>query len=91
MVQHTDWLEMIISDLVAANLWPGSSSSLLLSSLELSDTHVYEPYIRALFGTASHICEVFVLKLIPVTDLTPRKRSNVIVSGNENYYTIESY
>ena len=25
---------------------------LLLFSLELSDTHVYEPYIRALFGTA---------------------------------------
>ena len=28
------------------------SSSLLLSSLELSDTQVYEPYIRALLGTA---------------------------------------
>jgi len=26
-------------------------SSLLLSSLELSDTKVYEPYIRALLGT----------------------------------------
>jgi len=32
------------------------SSSLLLSSLELSDTQVHEPYIRALFGTASHFC-----------------------------------
>jgi len=31
-----------------------SSSSLLLSSLELSDTKVYEPQIRALLGTASH-------------------------------------
>ena len=31
-----------------------SSSSLLLSSLELSDTEVYAPYIRALLGTASH-------------------------------------
>ena len=30
------------------------SSSLLLSSLELSDTQVYEPEIRALLGTASH-------------------------------------
>ena len=39
-----------------------SSSSLSLSSLELSDTKVYEPYIRALLGTASHFCEVFVLK-----------------------------
>jgi len=29
-------------------------SSLLLSSLELSDTKVYEPQIRALLGTASH-------------------------------------
>jgi len=28
------------------------SSSVLLSSLELSDTQVYEPYIRALLGTA---------------------------------------
>ena len=32
------------------------SSSLLLSSLELRDTKVYEPYIRALLGTASHFC-----------------------------------
>ena len=31
-------------------------SSLSLSSLELSDTQVYEPYIRALLGTASHFC-----------------------------------
>ena len=31
-------------------------SSLLLSSLELSDTKVYEPYIRALLGTASQFC-----------------------------------
>ena len=37
---------------------PSSSSSLLLSSLELSDTQVYEPSIRALLGTASHFCEV---------------------------------
>ena len=40
-----------------------SSSSLLLSSLELSDTRGYEPYIRALLGTASHFCEAIVLKL----------------------------
>jgi len=38
-----------------------SSSSLLPSSLELSDTQVYEPYIRALLGTASHSREVVVL------------------------------
>jgi len=36
------------------------SSSLLLSSLELSDTQVYEPYIRARLGTAAHFCVVVV-------------------------------
>jgi len=36
------------------------SSSLLLSSLELSDTKVYEPLIRALFGTTSHCLEAHV-------------------------------
>ena len=33
------------------------------SSLTLSGTNVYKPGIRALLGTASHICEVVVLKL----------------------------
>ena len=41
----------------------GSSSSLLLSRLQLSDTQVYEPSMRALLGTASHFCELIVLKL----------------------------
>ena len=40
-----------------------SSSSVLLSSLEMSDAKVYEPYIRARLGTAAHFCEVVVLKL----------------------------
>ena len=35
-----------------------SSSSLLLSSLELSDTKVYQPLVRALLGTAAHFCQV---------------------------------
>ena len=35
----------------------------LLSSLEFSDAKVYEPCMRALLGTASHFCEVVVLKL----------------------------
>ena len=34
-----------------------SSSSALLSSLEQSDTKVYEPWIRALLGTASQFFE----------------------------------
>ena len=33
-----------------------------ISSLELSDTKVYESYIRALLGTASHFCEAVVLR-----------------------------
>ena len=33
------------------------------SILELSDTKVYEPQMRALLGTASPFCEVVVLKL----------------------------
>ena len=39
------------------------SSSLLLSSLELSDTKVYALQIRARLGTAAHLCKVVVLKL----------------------------
>ena len=40
-------------------------SSLLLLSLALSDTKVYELYVRALLGTASQICEEVVLKSRP--------------------------
>ena len=32
-------------------------------SLKLSDTRVHEPQIRARLGTATHFCEVVVLKL----------------------------
>ena len=32
-----------------------------LSGPELSDTKVYEPYIRALLGTAPHFCSALVL------------------------------
>ena len=37
-----------------------TSSPFVLSSLELSDTDVYAPYLRALLGTASHFCEIVV-------------------------------
>ena len=33
--------------------------------LELSDAKVYEPYIRALLGTASHYCGAVVLESVP--------------------------
>ena len=52
-------------DGVAAEAVRAPSSSLLLSSLELSDTKVYEPGIRALLGAVSHFCEVVVLELRP--------------------------
>ena len=47
-------------------------SSLLLS-LELSDAQVYEPYIRALLGTASHFCKEVVLQLRTVHIGTARE------------------
>ena len=37
------------------------SSSFSLWSLDLRDTKVYEPEIRALLGTASHFCEAVVV------------------------------
>ena len=51
-----------------------SSSSSLLSSLELSDTKEYEPEIRALLGTASQFCEVVVLKSLKSEQLTRFQR-----------------
>jgi len=42
---------------------PTSSSSFLLSSLELIDTTVYEPQIRALLGFDPHFCKSFALNL----------------------------
>ena len=44
-----------------------SSSSLSLLSLELSDTKVYGPEIRARIGTAAHFCKAVVLKFAHVT------------------------
>ena len=40
-----------------------SSSSLLLSGLELSDTKVYDPEIQAPLETAAYLCTVGVLRL----------------------------
>jgi len=59
---HGDGTRRFSPPLRAGSPCPGAPSSLLLSSLELSDTKVYEPYIRALLGTASRFCEVGVLK-----------------------------
>ena len=52
---------------------PLLSSSLLLSSLELSDTTIYEPSIRALLRTAAHFCQGVVLKLstVPASPIRP--------------------
>ena len=47
-------------------------SSLLFSSLELSDAQVYEPQTRALPGTGSNCCEVVVLKTTKRSRRGPR-------------------
>ena len=54
----------------ASNAVDWSSSSLLLSSLELSDTNVYESSIRALLGTASNFCKVMFLILFDWSELS---------------------
>ena len=55
---------MVKRDLMVKRGAGGASFfSSLLSSLELSDTTIYEPYIRALLGTAPHFCSAIVLKL----------------------------
>ena len=56
-------------------------SCLLLSSLYLSDAHVYEPSIRALLETASRHCEVVVLKL-PVRFVVERTRHTYDSQGH---------
>jgi len=65
-----------------------SSSSVLLSSLELSDTQVYEPEIRALLGTASHFCEVIFLKLktVPIGAARSLRTLRVIRRGAQAMY-----
>ena len=59
-----------------------SSSSLLLSSLELSDTKVYEPEIRALLGTAAYLYENNGLELrtVPTSHTSMALRSVPISS-----------
>ena len=55
-----------------------SSSSLLLSSLELSGTKVYEPQIRARLGATAHVYKALVLELALLyhdMDLTSREYS----------------
>ena len=47
----------LLADMAKGDSPVSSSSSLLLSSLELSDTKVYEPKIQALFGTALQFCD----------------------------------
>jgi len=49
---------------LAERPWLGFSSYVLPNSLELSDTKVYEPEIRALLGTAADFSFVVVSKLL---------------------------
>jgi hypothetical protein len=62
-------------------LTPGWSFFLrLLSSLELSDTNVYEPCIRARLGTTTHFCEV----AIPLSSAV--ERDGYTLKGFEPFF-----
>ena len=63
IIENEELDEKGVKDIIEIFL-ESSSSSLLLSSLELSDTTIYERLIRALLGTASHFCLVVVLKQV---------------------------
>ena len=43
--------------------WAGDPSSSSLLRLEFSDTTIYDPYMRALPGTAPQLCEGVVLSV----------------------------
>ena len=62
-----------------------SASSLLLSSLESSDTKVYEPEIRARLGTAAHFCEVVVLKRTSLGTVTALTSGGLKSGGLQGY------
>ena len=83
-----------------------SSSSLLLSSLELSDTPIFEPSVRALLGTASHFCEVVGKTLLQAmvwvvrgVQRSPKrapfqrspKRARVPLNGSEEPFSSERF
>jgi len=53
------------------------SSSLLLSSLEMSDTEVYEPEIRARLGPVAHFCEVVILSVMSAGGLGGRRTTSL--------------
>ena len=59
-----EW-QRCISPRWLSRLDSSSSSSFLLASLESSDAKVYEPWVQALLGTASHLCEVFFSFITP--------------------------
>ena len=54
-----------------------SSSSLLLSSLELSRTQVYQPCVRDLLGTAAHSTRILHIALRPSFS---RARSRALIA-----------
>ena len=55
---------------------PVSYSFLLLSSLGLSDTHVYEPLMRAHFGTALHFVCCNATPVLPAALPVPSERKS---------------
>ena len=69
-----------------------STSSFLLSSIELSDTKVFEPYMRALLGTDLQFCEEVVLKSrtasLGLTDRFHSKSCQICLKLDELTYVL---
>ena len=61
--------------------------SLLLVSLELSDTKVYEPSIRALLGTASQFCKV----VIDESSSSVNSCESSVASSNSRDASVDSH
>ena len=67
---------------------PFVSSSVFISSLELSDTKVYETSARAVLGTTTHFCRVVVLKLraVPIGTALSLRVLRLIRRGAQAMY-----
>jgi len=66
-----------------------SSSSLLLSGLELSDTKVCESLIRARLGTTAHFCKVVVVKFLKkILERANNKRKLELVAISQKRYCL---
>jgi len=73
-----------------ARLRMRAPSSLLPSSLELSDSNVYEPYTRARLGTTAHFCQVVVLMRRHLSEMTITERRGVCLTEREREFFVDN-